>query len=332
MKQIIVGLKQAIKPIFIRLFPDAMKMREIRAYGKMCDMLMEEYRRMTKEEKAARLAIRYREITGRELNVDDPKRFTDKLIWRILNYDHPVYSRLSDKYMVREWVARKIGEEYLIPLLGVWDKFDEIDFDALPDAFVLKTNHASGTNIIVKDKKALNRKTAKAWMDTWMKYPFCIFGYEAHYDRIRPKIIAEELMKPEDGADDIQDYKFLCFDGQPYYCWVDVDRWHGHKRNLYDMEWNLQEWICNADFPPVGRTIEKPGNFDVMIELVRKLSAGFAQVRVDLYNIGEKIYFGEMTFTSAAGMARCEPEEMDYFVGNLWDIHKRQVDEEVVNA
>lgn len=326
------GIKGKLKTVLESAFPVAMEMRAIRKTDQYREQRYIEYIHMPKEERARHLAENYRAVMGRELNLDDPKCFSEKINWRMIYDNHPVYTELSDKYLVREWVKRKIGEEYLVPLFGVWDSFDEIDFDALPDAFVLKTNNGSGTNIIVSDKRQLNRKTAKGWIDLWMKYPYSIMGYEGHYDQMKPRVIAEELLKPEPGQEDISDYKFLCFDGRPYYCWVDVDRRHGHKRNLYDIDWNEQNWQFNTCFPRAGRNIPRPRNYDRMVEIVRKLCAGFAHVRVDLYNIDGKIYFGEMTFTTGNGLEKCEPDEMDYELGKLWDIHKPQVDERVVNG
>ena len=140
-----------------------------------------------------------------------------------------------------------------------------------------------------------------------------------HYGAIPPKIIAEQFMKPDEGETDLKDYKFLCFHGKPYYCWVDLDRYHGHKRKVYNLEWVPEQWsvgpygFCNTN-------IAKPKNFSEMLRVVEVLCKGFAHVRVDLYEINGKIYFGEMTFTSTSGLDMCNPDEWDYKLGDLWDI------------
>ncbi len=230
----------------------------------------------------------------------------------------PIKTTLSDKYLVREWVAEKIGAEYLIPLLGVWDRFSEIDFDALPDRFVLKTNHGSGSVIIVKDKSRFDKADAGRCFDDWINIDYgYATGYELQYSGIKRKIIAEKYVETELG--ELQDYKFLCFDGKPYFCWVDLGRFGKHTRNVYDLDWKLQLWN-QYTYGNSAAPIPKPKNSEKMIEIATVLCQGFSHVRVDLYNIEGKIYFGEMTFTNGCGFDRIIPDKYDFMLGELWKI------------
>lgn len=254
---------------------------------------------------------------GHPINWDNPSSYTEKMQWDKLYNDDPQKTLLADKYAVREWVAETIGDEYLIPLLGVWNSFEEIDFDELPERFVLKTNHGSGTNLIVKNKATINYRHAKLAFDDWLNTDFGYKTMELHYSRIPRKIIAEKYIETSSG--ELQDYKFLCFNGEAYYCWVDKGRYSEHTRDIYDMSWNLQPWI-QGGVPNSKEGTIKPENFDLMVELTRKLSNGFPHVRVDLYNVNGRIYFGEMTFSNGGGLDKITPEEYDDALGQLWQI------------
>src|SRR5699024_10866712 len=168
--------------------------------------------------------------------------YTEKMQYAKLYLDTPLRTKLADKYKVRNWVSEKIGDEYLIPLLGVWDSYSEIDFDLLPDKFVLKTNHGASSNLIVKDKSVINHKKERAKFDKWLNknFAFSTGTIQLQYRDIKPKIIAEKYI--EDSHGELNDYKFLCFSGEVYYCWIDVGRYSKHYRNVYDMNWNLQPW------------------------------------------------------------------------------------------
>ncbi len=270
----------------------------------------------TRQKRIKKLKKMYKKRMGWELNFENPSRYTEKIQVRKLTENNCIYSELSDKLLVREWVASKVGDKYLIPLLGAWDSFDKIEFDTLPNEFALKTNNASGTNIIVKDKKKLNLKLLKRKFDFWMKMDFANYvGYEMHYSNIKPMIIAEKLIKTP-GEIDLQDYKFLCFDGEIKYIWVDTGRYHVHKRTIFDTDWNKQNWqqhVYDAE-----NDLQEPANFEEMKAVVRELAAGFDHVRVDLYNASGKIYFGEMTFTNGGGFEKYYPDEMDYVLGKMW--------------
>lgn len=270
-----------------------------------------------------RLKALYRIRTGNELHLDNPLRYTEKIQWRKVNDHNPLYQRLSDKFLVRNWVAERIGEEYLIPILGVWEKFDDIDFSKLPDKFVLKTNNASNTNIIVKNKAKLNKRNAKAKVDYWMSMDYAFLaGYEMQYHGIRPRIIVEEFIEDVDGEEDLKDYKFLCFGGKVEYIWVDQGRYHNHTRSVYDCDWKIQPW--NQKYNNIADTVARPNNLDEMILLAEKLASGFDHVRVDLYYTGEKILFGEMTFTNGSGFEAIIPDQYDYILGEKWIINDKE--------
>lgn len=262
------------------------------------------------------VAKQYKKRIGKDLDWDNIKSYTEKMQLEKLYNNYPLKSLCADKYLVREWVASKIGEDYLIPIISVWDHFEDIDFDLLPNKFVLKTNHGSGTNAIIKDKAKINKNQLRISFKDWMNTDFGYKSMELHYSKIVPKIIAEEFIETED--EDLQDYKFLCFDGVPKFCWVDKGRYSIHTRDVFDMDWKLQPWTQER----LGHSkefISCPKNFEKMVELAKKLSEGFSHVRVDFYNVNGKIYFGEMTFTNGGGYDRIIPSEYDLMLGNMWN-------------
>jgi len=260
----------------------------------------------------------YAERVGHLLDWNNLRTYTEKMQWAKVYDMDPLKSQLSDKYAVRSWVAEKIGEEHLIPLLGCWDRFEDIDFSMLPEQFVLKTNNGCGTNLIVKNKESLHYKEAKRLFKDWLAMDFAYNNpVEYHYSIIPPKIIAEKYMSTKSG--DLPDYKFLCFHGKPYYCWVDQGRYLKHTCDFFDMEWNHQSWH-KYRFSTCETPIPKPENFEEMVVIATKLCEGFSHVRVDLYNVDGKIYFGEMTFTYASGFSRLVPDSADCMLGDLWKV------------
>ena len=177
---------------------------------------------------------RYAKIFGREIDWDNPQTYNEKIHVSKVYMPTPEKTRLADKYLVREWIRGKVGEQYLIPLLGVYDSFDEIDFDSLPEQFVIKCNHDSGSITLVKDKSNLDFEALKQKYDRALLHNFAYMGFEMHYRDIKPKIIIEQYM-----GNSISDYKFQCFCGEPYCCRIDYDRFGDHRRNVYDMNWKL---------------------------------------------------------------------------------------------
>lgn len=262
----------------------------------------------------------YREKTGMDIDIKHPKTFTQLVQWAKIHENTEIKSRLSDKYAVREWIKEKIGEQYLIPMLGVYERAEDIDFDALPEQFVLKCNHGCAYNIIVKDKSQLDREEACHKLNQWLKEDFVFKnGMELHYSRIEPRIIAEKYMI-EEGMDDLPDYKFFCFGGQVF-CSFTIDNIkekHSDGRlGIFDRDYNLMPY-GRKDFKRITEQLEKPQNYDKMVELAEILSEGFSHVRVDFYNINGAIYFGEMTFTTGSGIGLFEPDEFDRILGEQW--------------
>lgn len=256
----------------------------------------------------------YYQQTGQALNLTNPRTANEKIQWLKLYDATPLKTRLADKYLVREWVKEKIGEEHLIPLLGVWDSFDEIDFDELPDRFVLKANHGSGWNIIVQDKSRFDREAAKEKFDTWMEtnFAFCN-GLELQYLNIPPKIIAEQYME---NLNQLYDYKVWCADGKPRFLWVDIDRYTDHKRIAYSLNWERLPVQIEEEVPVDPNDHPKPECLQTMIWAAETMCKDFAQVRIDFYIVDSRLYFGEMTFTDGSGISRNLPREFDYEMGS----------------
>lgn len=278
-----------------------MKWKFLNLYNKRCFSYNEEDIRR-------KLEKWYQKVMDYSLNLENPMTFNEKIQWLKLYDSTLVKARLADKYFVRDWIKEQIGEEYLIPLLGVWDRFEDIDFSKLPNSFVLKTNHASSTNIIVKDKSTINFAETKLKFKRWMNTNYGLkMGYELHYGMIKPKIICEKYM-----GENLTDYKLFCFNGIPEFFWVDIGRYSKHCRNTYDLNWNELPFLIDR-FERCN--VEKPVNMELMINIAHILSQNFAFVRVDFYEIEGVLYFGEMTFTSSSGKDPFDPEEYDYIYG-----------------
>ena len=260
------------------------------------------------------LKLRYRLELGKKLNLENPQSFNEKLQWLKLYDRNPEYTKMVDKYEVRKYIAEKIGEEYLIPLLGVWDSFDEIDFDKLPNQFVLKCTHDSGGLVICKDKSNLDIKAAKKKINKCLKRNFYYLSREWPYKNVKPRIIAEKFMVDESGTE-LKDYKLFCFNGEPKALFVATDRPHDTKFDFFDMEFNHLPFTNGH--PNAAKEIKKPEGLSEMAELAKKLSKGMKQVRIDFYDINGKVYFGEITFFHWSGMVPFDPEEWDYKWGDM---------------
>lgn len=251
---------------------------------------------------------------GKKINFNNPKTYNEKIQWMKIYDSTPIKTQLADKYLVRDWVKEKIGEEYLIPLLGVYDSFDEIDFDKLPNQFVIKCNHGCGYNIIVKNKNTFDKKEANEKVDKWMKETFSFaHGLELHYSAIKPKIIIEKYI--ENSGNDLYDYKFWCFNGKADYVqFISERKDKSLKMAFYNRKWEKQKFVYS--YPLDQKIITKPDNIDKMFELAEKLAKGFPHVRVDFYRMDDgKIYFGEMTFTSASGGCMWNDERINKELG-----------------
>ena len=250
----------------------------------------------------------FKSKVGFSLNIKNPQTLTEKIQWLKIYDSTPLKTRLADKYLVREYVKEKVGDKYLIPLLGAWDSFDEIDFSKLPEKFVLKTNHASGQNIVVKNKSLFDIAGAKAKFDKWLaECPQVYSFYELHYRDIPRKIIAEEYIEQVDG--NLYDYKIHCFNGKAVFTEVIGNRnleLHTGMEAFYTREWEKMDMV-DRTYPIYENSIECPRNWKKMLEMAEILAGGLCYVRVDLYNIlqndavGDGILFGEMTFSPASG-------------------------------
>lgn len=252
----------------------------------------------------------------RELDWSNLQRYTEKMQWKKLYGVESFEKVLSDKYAVRQWVSEKVGDNYLIPMIGVWDKFEDIDFDSMPERFVLKATHSSANLIIVKDKTKFDKKMAALKFKLWLSVDYAYASFEMNYKDIPRRIIAEEYMEDQNG--ELPDYKFMCFEGKPYCCWVDQGRFTNHTRDIFDLNWNLLPFT--EHFPNSGNPISRPCNFDKMVAMATTLSSGLSHVRVDLYNIDGTIYFGELTFCESSGFCEIKPDEYDLKLGELWKI------------
>jgi len=274
----------------------------------------------------AYLKLKYRIIFGKKLNLNNPQTFNEKLQWLKLYDRNPMYTMLTDKYEVRKYVAEVIGEEHLIPLLGVWERFEEIDFDKLPNEFVLKPTHTSGDIFICKDKSKVDLTELRKIVNKWLKREYYWFHREWPYKNIKPRIIAEKYMVDESGIE-LKDYKFMCFNGKPKILFVVSNR-HlegGLKMDFYDLDWNLLPF--ERHYKRSGKVMPKPRSFNKMIEIAEKLSQGIPFVRVDLYEVDGHPYFGELTFYPGAGFEEFTPEEWDYIIGSWLQLPLEKVED-----
>lgn len=259
------------------------------------------------------LKLVFRGNVGYRLNLKDPKTYNEKLQW-IKLYDHnPLYPVLVDKYKVKKYVADKIGERYVIPLLGVWDSVEDIDWDSLPQQFVIKCSHDCAGMIICRDKSALDTEDAKKKLDKWLKSNYYYVWREWPYKDLKPVLFAEKYM--EDRYGELRDYKFFCFDGEVKAMFVATGRNSGEevKFDFFDADYNHLSLVQGH---PNARVIpDKPECFEEMKRLAAVLSKGMPQVRIDLYEVDGQVFFGEFTFFHFAGMVRFEPAKWDETFG-----------------
>lgn len=260
---------------------------------------------------------------GCSLNLENLKTFNEKLQWLKLHDRNPLYTELVDKASVKDFVAKHLGDEYIIPTLGVWENFDQIDFDKLPDQFVLKCTHDSGGLVICRDKSKLNIDEARQKINKSLKNRYFYHGREWPYKNVPPRIIAEKYMEDESGG--FVDYKFFCFNGVVDCVMVCIDRHiHDTKFYFFDKDWNLKRLNIRGKNAPADFTLRKPSCMDQMFEIAAKLSKGIPYVRVDLYEVKGRVYFGEMTFFPDNGFDSNLLPETDLYFGNLIDLTKME--------
>lgn len=271
------------------------------------------------------LSLRYRCIMGHKIDWKNPKTFTEKIQWLKVYNRKPEYTIMVDKHAVKKYVADRIGEEYIIPTLYVWDKPEDIEWDILPNEFVLKTTHGGGGCgvIICKDKKSFDKQGAISKLRSSFNSEIYPNLREWPYKNVPKRIIAEKLLKPIVSlpSDDLSDYKFYCFNGEPKYCQVIRNRHSKETIDFYDMDWKHQEFVGlnpivrNGDIP-----VARPKHLDNMVKICRELAKNIPFIRVDLYEIDDKEYFGELTFFPASGFGSFTPEKWQYELGKLINI------------
>ena len=275
------------------------------------------YRCCSPEMRSVALSDWYYEKTGEILNLDNPQTFNEKIQWLKLYDSTPLKTKLADKYLVRDWIREKIGEEYLIPLLGAWNNFNEIDFDKLPNQFVLKCNHGSGYNIIIKDKSQINLEDVRKKINNWMNENFAFKnGFEMHYSEIPRKIIAEEYVSPSISDIELQVW---CFNGKvkfiSYETCKDLKEAY---RGIFSLNWEIESFMITPQhYNKFTEIPEKPEYLNNLIQIATELCQGFKHARIDFIPIGNNLKFREITFTSGSGLSKFEPDNVKYELGDL---------------
>ena len=265
------------------------------------------------------LQLLFKQCMGYSLNLNNPQTFSEKMQWLKLYNRKPEYTQMVDKYEVKKYVADKIGEEYIIPTLGVWNRVEDIDFESLPNRFVLKTTHGGGSCgvVICKDKTTFDVDSFKKKLKKSLHHNIYHQFREWPYKNVKRRIIAEQFMS-DNIHQDLIDYKFYCFNGEPQYCQVIRDRRKKETIDFYDMQWVHMPFVGLNPIVKNGlNPVEKPGQLNTMIEICKKLAKNIPFVRIDLYLINNKIFFGEITFFPASGFGVFTPEEWNYKLGEM---------------
>lgn len=261
------------------------------------------------------IKLMYQVKLGTKCNLKNPQTFDEKLNYLKIHDRRPEYTMMADKYAVRDYVEEQIGEEYLIPCLGVWERVEDIDFEELPNQFVLKCTHDSASVVICTDKSSFDKESAVKKLTKAMETNYFYGSREWPYKDIKPRVIAEQYTVDESGTE-LKDYKIYCFDGKPELIQVDFGRFVHHERNLYDTDWNFIDKQIEYPKNP-NHQIERPKHLEEMLDLAGKLSVGIPSVRIDFYDTFDRVYFGEITFYQEGGFAKFEPEEYAYELGKL---------------
>ena len=259
------------------------------------------------------LKFEYKAWMGKTLHLNPPVTFNEKIQWLKLHDRKPIYTVLVDKYEVRNYIKEKIGEKYLVPLIGVWEKSEDVDFNALPNQFVLKPTHTSGNVFICRNKADIDEKKIKKMLDEWLKREYYWGNREWPYKNVQPRLIAEKMIDSN-----IVDYKFYCFDGEPKLLYLSQGLEDHSTAAISFFDLNLKKLpFGRSDYRPFDTEVIRPSNFDEMINIAKILSKGFPFVRVDLYSVNNKIYFSELTLHPCAGYMPFQPEEYDRKLGDM---------------
>lgn len=268
--------------------------------------------------------LQYRLFLGRQLNLRHPKRYTEKLQWLKLYYHDPKMPSLVDKITVKDYVSKLIGEQHIVKTYGIWNSFEEIDFGSLPRKFVLKTNHMGGGEgiILCKDKTNFDKENAKVVLNRCLGMNMYNSTREWFYKDLKPRIIAEQLLETSDGSD-LQDYKFYCFDGVPKVVLIASNRFSSHNFNYVDMDFHPIPIVSVCGKPIDASLLDRPSTFDKMKSIAATLSKGFPHVRVDLYNVNNVVYFGELTFFDSSGFDNLSSDTVDLEWGEWLTLPKK---------
>lgn len=262
--------------------------------------------------------LQYRVLVGRWPNLKDPKRFSEKMEWYKLHYRIPLMTQCVDKYREKFYLNNKGFREYVPKTLQVCGKIEEVDFDKLPNAFIIKCNNGYGNNVIVRDKSKMNKVKIYKTFNAWHSTSPVVFGREWAFLDVEQKILVEELLVSEDGTQkgDLNDYKFMCFNGEPKVIWADIDRYTNHRRNFYDLEWN--QMPVESDCPNTDYEVTAPYGLPKMLEIASLIAKDFPFVRVDFYSVNKKIYIGELTFYPWSGCVNYKPDSFDFELGEMF--------------
>lgn len=260
----------------------------------------------------------YEHYTGEALKLKHPQTLNEKIQWLKLYNSTELKMQLSDKYLSRNYISEITNEDFLIPILGVWNNANEIDFSKLPNQYVLKCNHGCGYNIVVKNNQKSNKIKIKNTLNRWLKEDYSLKnGAELQFKNIEKKIIAEEYL--EDSRGDLDSYKVLCFNGEPKYILSDKRNSNNKKtRDIYDLNWELQNFTIG--YSNSGIITQPPANIDKMIDAAKKLSKNFYFARIDFYNIDHKLYIAQITFSPAGGIQKFTPVEYNLQLGQMLNI------------
>ena len=297
--------------------------RAITSFSYLSQGIVKRLSRFIKDDKIY-LSLRYYALYGRSLNWRNPTSFSEKMQWLKLYNRKPEYVIMADKILAKAWVSERIGKDYIIPTLGIWDNADDVDFNSLPNRFVIKCNHNSGTGMyICRDKTKMNVLEVREGLRKGLQEDYYSYGREWPYRDIPRRIIAEQFMEDSSSPGDLADYKFFCFNGEPRFCQVIRDRSTKETIDIYDMEWNLMPFrglnphAFNGSIP-----VEKPLHLEQMKSICRKLSENMPFVRIDLYVINGREYFGEITFFPMNGFGTFIPVEWNKKMGDLINLNK----------
>lgn len=269
------------------------------------------------------IKLQYTYHLKQKLNLKDPKTFSEKIQWLKIYDRNPAYSTYVDKYSVRDYIQKMIGEEYLIPLIAVYDSADEINWEKLPEKFILKCTHGSQCNIICADKSKLNIEESILKLNKWMSNNWYWYGREWPYKDVKPRIICEAFLEEIEGKSLI-DYKIYCFNGKPLYCQIIRDRGHNETIDFYDDEWNHMPFTGLRNLPMSKVDYKKPDNYESMYGLAKVLSKGIPFVRVDFYSVKGELYFGELTLYPTSGYGKFKPEEWNRKIGDQIELPSKR--------